>query len=343
LKISSVSFFVSVLFIIFLACLWTVSIEVMGQESEVDLNDYSLFYNRNAEHRMSIFPEGINGNIIIPRNFNPLETTERIVFIAPMHVEDYPLVIDGPVTANLYASGTNVQIGTEFIVTIHGEDPDMYEDVEFRSGSIQLTSSPQLISFTSPAINWIIEPEGLFTIRVNCTHMGGQAFLNYGNYDTGTHFSIKGNFISLSNVTLDSNEYGTAIFSDPFQLVQESDIVSIVFLLNPDHSVVYREEIIIEDDTNPGHQLILFPLPNETYQGLFESCIIMEDETTIVLFGPYELIEIGMDDENEPSSISSNSVIIILIILILMIGLVIGYFKKDKITSYYHNKIKKAS
>lgn len=337
-SISHVFYLILITFIAF-HCIY--SEDVAGQESEVRLNNYDLFYSINAENQMTIFPEGINGNTVIPRNFNPLETTERIVLLAPMHVDENPLIIDGTVTANIYATGINLQFETEFIVTIHGEDPDMYEDVEFRSGPIQLTTSPKLITFTSPAINWIIEPEGLFTIRVNCTHIGGEAYLNHGNYEAGTYFSIRGNFISLSNVSLDSSEYGTAILSDPFQLVQENDIVSIVFLLYPDHSINYRALVIIEDDTNPGYQLILFPLPNETYHGLFESCLLIEDDTTIKFLGPYELLEIDMDEGKESSSISVNSVFILLIILILLIGLVVGYFKKDKLCSYYHEKIKK--
>ena len=315
--------------------------EVEGQESEVRLNNYELFYNSDTENGMTLFPEGVIGNIVIPRNFYPLGTTERIVFIAPMRVEEYPLIIDGTVTAHIFATGTNLQVETEFIVTIHGEDPDMYEDVEFRSGPIQLTTSPQLISFTSPAVNWIIEPEGLFTIRVNCTHLGGVAYLNYGNHEAGTRFSLRGNFISLTNVSLDNDEFGSAVLSDPFQLIQESDITSIVLLLDPDHSIVYQEEVIIENDDNPGHQLVLFPLPNETYQGTFEILVLVEDGTSVELYGPYGQLDINTDDGNGSSSISVNSVFILLIILLLVIGLVVGYFKKDKLFSYYHEKIKK--
>lgn len=314
--------------------------EVEGQESEVRLNNYELYYNSDAENGMSLFPEGVNGNIVIPRSFYPLGTTERIVFIAPMHVEESPLIIDGTVTANIYATGTNFQFGTEFIVTIHGEDPDMYEDVEFRSGPIQLTTSPQLISFTSPSINWIIEPEGLFTIRVNCTHLGGVAYLNYGNHEAGTRFSLRGNFISLTNVSLENDEFGTGVLSDQFQLIQESDITSIVLLLYPDHSIVYREEVIVENDDNPGHQLILFPLPNETYQGTFEIFVLVEDGTSVELYGPYGQLDINTDNGNGSSSIASQSGLIIIIIL-LLIGLVIGYMKKDLLYSYYIARIKK--
>ena len=188
---------VILILIILITSLSFYSEDVAGQESDICLNTYYLFYNNDAENRLSIFPEGVNGNTVIPHNFNPLETTERVVFIAQMHVEDNPLIIDGTVTAFIYATGTNVQFETEFIVTIHGEDSDMYEDVEFRSGPIQLTTSPQLITFTSPAINWVIEPEGLFTIRVNCTHLGGEAYLIHGNYEFGTSFSIRSNFITL--------------------------------------------------------------------------------------------------------------------------------------------------
>ncbi len=315
--------------------------EVEGQESEVRLNNYELYYNSDTENGMSLFPQGVNGNTVIPRNFNPLETTERIVFIAPMHVEEYPLIIDGTVTANIYATGTNLQVETEFIVTIHGEDPDMYEDVEFRSGPIQLTTSPQLITFTSPAINWIIEPEGLFTIRVNCTHLGGVAYLNYGNHEAGTCFSLRGNFISLTNVSLESDEYGSAVLSDPYQLIQESDITSIIFLLYPDQSIVYREEVIVENEDDPGHQLILFTLPNETYQGTFEIFVFVEDGTTVELYGPYGQLDINTDDGNGPSSIASTSGLIIIITLITIIALVIGYVKKDILFSFYQARINK--
>ncbi len=317
--------------------------EVEGQESEVRLNNYELYYNSDAENRMSLFPEGVNGNIIIPRNMNPLETTERIVILAPMHVEDSPLIIDGTVTANIYATGTNPQIETEFIVTIHGEDSDMYEDVEFRSGPIQLTTSPQLISFTSPAINWIIEPEGLFTISVNCTHLGGVAYLNYGNHEAGTCFSLRGNFISLTNVSLESDEYGSAVLSDPYQLIQESDLTSIIFLLYPDQSIVYKEEVIVENDDDPGHQLILFPLPNETYQGIFEIFVFVEDRTTVELYGPYGQLDINTDDGNESSSFIAQYGMIVIIILIVVIALVIGYVKKEILYSFYNEKIRKST
>ncbi|NOQ53380.1 MAG: hypothetical protein GQ558_02105 [Thermoplasmata archaeon] len=344
MRTASISHLYYLILIIFIAFHCIYSEDVAGQESEVHLDNYMLFYNSEAENRMSLFPEGANGNIVIPRNsFNPPEPTERIVFIAPMHVEEYPLIIDGTVTAYIHATGTDPQIETEFIVTIHGEDPDMYENVEFRSGPVQLTKSPQLITFTSPAINWIIEPEGLFTIRVNCTHLGGEAYLNFGNYKAGTHFSIRGNFISLSNVSFGNDGFGTGVFSDPFQIIQESDTVSIIFLLYPDQSINYRAEVIIENDDNPGHQSISFPLPNKTYHGIFETFVILDDGSTVVLNGPYEQLELDIDDGYGSSSIASLYGLIIIIIFISIIALIIGYVKKDILYSYYKARIKKSS
>ena len=314
---------------------------VVGQESEVHLENYNLYYHNQARNQLSLFPYGDGGRTRITGNLNPFQTGEDIVVIIPMRVEESPLIIDGPITANIYAYGDRIQIETEFIVTIHGEDADMYEDVEFRSQPVQLTSSPQLISFTSPAINWIIEPEGLFTIRVNSSHLGFEAYLTHGDYEWGTHFSLRGNFISLSNVSYGTDEYGTGIFSDPYLLIQEGVSVSIAFSSTDDQFIVYQEEVIIENDDVPGNQLILFPSSNETLKGTFSTFLILADGTKDVKFGPYEELDINSVDETESSITASLSGLIIFVTIVIIIGLLIGYRKKGILYSFYNARIKR--
>jgi len=307
-----------------------------GQDTEDPLNTYLLYYNSNVPSKFSLLPRDVNGRTIIPRNINPLDNSEKVLFVAPFHIVDAPLKVEGKMTARFYASGQGIQRGTQFIIRMNAEDTTFSETVEFHSDTKTLSTTPIMFEFTSSSIDWLIQPSGLFSLTIFYKHLGGQAFLHRGNYEYGSTVQLSSNLVSVSNVTVDPSGNGKGTLSDHYSLIQDENTVEIGMLDIASEEIVIREPITILNDGSSGLLNFIFNT-SDSMAGDYTVTLIVTDSTTEVRLGPYQRIKRGNGDSVNSDGDSSVELGLALMIIVLM-GLAV--WKRDRLKRMFKGVVK---